>query len=143
VEFALIVPLFIGTLVGLFFVALMMYSYVTLQLAVSQGANTLIHNPGDTLYTIHSTVCNSAFAFAPGRLSVQVEPPDTSSVTCPPNPSAPGEGSAYGGWQSGISVSVTGIYTVALPSLSIPTTSGSIIIFGPVQLSAVSIMTFD
>jgi Flp pilus assembly protein TadG len=146
VEFAFIFPIFLGVFIGLVFFSLLFYSYVTLQLAVRQGSSLLVHNPQDTIYTIRSTVCNSAFAFAPAQLTVYVEPPDTnltcSATSCMCSTLNATEG-AYQGWQSGVSLAVTGYYTVPLPRVSIPTTSGSVVILGPIQISAKSVVTFD
>ena len=150
VEFAFIFPIFLGVFIGLVFFSLLFYSYVTLQLAVRQGASLLVHNPQDTIYTIRTTVCNSGFAFAPAQLTVYVEPPDT-NLTCSAthgcacstlNASDTTNG-VYQGWQSGVSLAVTGYYTVPLPRVSIPTTSGSVVILGPIQISAKSVVTFD
>jgi Flp pilus assembly protein TadG len=150
VEFAFIFPIFLGVFIGLVFFSLLFYSYVTLQLAVRQGASLLVHNPQDTIYTIRRTVCTSGFAFAPAQMTVYVEPPDTyptcsasSGCSCATlNPSDAANG-VYSGWESGVSFAVTGYYTVPLPNVSIPTTSGSVEILGPIQISAKSVVTFD
>jgi Flp pilus assembly protein TadG len=143
VEFAFIFPIFIGVFVGLVFFALLFYSYVTLQLAVREGASELVHHPLDTTYAIRRMVCDSGFSLAPAKLSVKVEPPDTAgtaAVLCSGLNTSEG---VYAGWQTGVSVSVTGYYTVPLPNVAIPTVSGSLLILGPMTISAQSIMTFD
>ncbi len=143
VEFALIFPVFLGAFIGLVFFSLLFYSYVTLQLAVREGASTLIHHPEYSIYQIRSEVCNSGFAFAPGNMSVKVEPPDSAGTPAASCSNLNTSEGPYTGWQSGISVAVTGFYTIPLPSISIPFTNSSIVYFSPIQIQAMSVMTFD
>jgi Flp pilus assembly protein TadG len=143
VEFALIFPIFLATFIGLASFSLLFYSYVTLQLAVRQGTSMLVHNPSNSIYSIRREVCNSGFAFAPGQMSVKVEPPDTAGTTASSCSSLNTSEGAYAGWQSGISVAVTGFYTIPLPRVAIPINGSDVVIFGPIPIQAVSIMTFD
>ena len=143
VEFAFMFPLFLGVFVGLVFFAILFYSYVTLQLAVREGASDLVHNPLATTYSIRRSVCNAGFSLAPATMSVKVEPPDAFGTAAAACSSLNGSEGVYSGWQSGVSFSITGFYTVPLPSVAIPTTSGSMLILGPITISAQSIMTFD
>ncbi len=147
-EFALVFPVFLGAFIGLVFFAMLFYSYVTLQLGVRQGASTLVHHPEYTIYAIRSAVCNSGFAFAPGQMYVKVEPPDLASapaVACSSlgTTDTPTNDPMYNGWQTGIAVGVTAYYTVPLPNVSIPIGATTVVIFKPIQIQAVSIMTFD
>jgi Flp pilus assembly protein TadG len=143
IEFALIFPVFLGVFIGLVFFSMLFYSYVTLQLAVREGASTLIHHPQYTIYAIRSQVCNSGFAFTPANLSVKVEPPDTASTPAQSCTSLNAGEGAYTAWQSGISVAVTGYYTVPLPSVAIPIGASTVEILRPIQIQAMSVMTFD
>lgn len=143
IEFALIFPLFLAVFIGLVYFSVLFYSYVTLQLAVRQGASALVHDPRTTIYSIRSDVCNAGFSFTRSQMSVKVEPPDTagtSPVSCASLD--PNEG-AYAGWASGVSVSVSGYYTVPLPNVSIPISGNSIVILAPIPIQAQSVMTIE
>jgi hypothetical protein len=149
VEFGLIFPVFLAAFLGLVMFSVIFFSFVTLQLAVREGASYLAHNPDATIYSVRQAVCGAGFAFSPATMYVRVEPPDSASYSgdeCSALPgisqTAPNE-IAYSGWQSGISFSVTGIYTVGLPTIKIPISGSSIVVLGPIKLTATSVMTFD
>jgi Flp pilus assembly protein TadG len=142
-EFALVLPVFLGAFFGLVFFSVLFYSYVTLQLAVREGASTLVHHPEQSIYSIRSEVCNSGFAFIRGQMSVKVEPPDTAGTAASSCASLNASEGPYTGWQTGIAVAVTGFYTVPLPNVSIPINGSSVVLFSPIQIQAMSVMTFD
>jgi Flp pilus assembly protein TadG len=126
VEFGLTVPLFLGLLFGLTAFSVIFYSYVTIALAVREGASSIVHNPKQTVSSIQTQVSSKSFALTQGSLSVTVEPTDNTQ------------------WISGAQVSVTAVYTVPLPIVSVPYFSGSSFrIMGPIPLTAVSVMTIE
>jgi Flp pilus assembly protein TadG len=143
IEFALIFPVFLAVFIGLVYFSILFYSYVTLQLAVRQGASALVHDPTQSIYSIRSDICNSGFAFIRSQMSVKVEPPDTAG-TAPTSCDHlnPNEG-PYTGFASGISVSVTGFYTVPLPNVSFALSGNTIVILAPIPIQAQSVMTIE
>lgn len=129
IEFALTFPLFLGVLIGLVGLAVLFYSYVTLQLAAREGASAIIHNTQLTPQQVQDIVRSMSISLDPSALNVQVEP-DTGDLNRDRIP--------------GTRVTVTVSYTVPLPSVSIPNFSGSSFrILGPLTISAVSNMTIE
>ncbi len=127
VEFAFVFPVFLGVLIGLASFALLFYSYLTMQLAVRQGASALVHDPThETVADIQNIVISNSFSLNASSLNVVVAPSDTSQ------------------WVSGAPVSVSASYTVPIPTVSIPMIgSGRVVLLGPIPISAVSVMTIE
>lgn len=140
VEFTLIFPVFIGILLGIAVFSILFYSYVTMQLAVREAASAVVHNPKKSVDEIRTIACNSGFALIRSSILVQVEPPDTTAVSCS-NPNT-GTG-APATWVSGGSVAVTAFYNVPIPTAKIPLPGGNTIRFGPIPIKAQSRMTIE
>ncbi len=114
-EFALTFPVVVLVLSGIAGFALLFYAYLTMQLAVRQGTNSIVHNPYQTVADVQSTVKNSMVTLDPTNVSIDVEPSDPSL------------------WVSGMHVSVSAYYTVTLPT-NPP---------GPIRFQAQSVMTIE
>lgn len=140
VEFTLMFPIFIGILLGIAVFSILFYSYVTMQLAVREAASAVVHNPKKSVDEIRTIACNSGFALIRSSILVQVEPPDTTAVSCS-NPNT-GTG-APATWVSGGSVAVTAFYNVPIPTANIPLPGGNAIRFGPIPIKAQSRMTIE
>ena len=143
VEFALIFPLFLGVLVGLALFAMMFYSYVTITMGAREGAHALVRNTRQPIYNVRLIACNTGFSLIRDQLKVKVEPPDnagTAAVSCASlNPS---EG-AYSGFVSGQTPAVSMFYTIPIPQISFPSPQGSTIIFRPISIQSISVMTIE
>jgi Flp pilus assembly protein TadG len=143
VEFALIFPLFLAVLVGLAIFSMIFYSYVTLTMAAREGASALVHNPRQTIYNVRLITCNSAFALIRDQVTVKVEPPDnvaTAAVSCASLNTSEG---AYGSFASQQTPVVSVFYTIPIPSMTIPSATGNLVIFSPITIKAVSVMTIE
>jgi hypothetical protein len=138
----------LGVLIGLFVFAILFYSYVTLHLAVREGANAIVHcpslncdtprlNDGTTKLTTIEHVCTlvrqKTFTLwgstgtgcaAAGGMTILVEPTSTAQ------------------WVTGAQVSVSAVYRVPLPTVTIPL-QGSAMRFGTIQIQAQSVMTIE
>ncbi|MBI5879826.1 MAG: pilus assembly protein [Chloroflexi bacterium] len=115
VEFALTFPVILMVLTFVLGFAVVFYSYVTMQMAVREGTNSIVHNPRQTTTQVQDTVRGYLVTLDPGQLTVVVEPSDPSS------------------WVSGAQVSVSGLYNVVLPVPAL----------GTFQLRTVSVMTIE
>jgi Flp pilus assembly protein TadG len=148
VEFAFVFPIFLGVLIGLMVFAILFYSYVTLHLAVREGASAIVHcpslncdtptlNDGSTKLRNIENICTlvrqKSFSLggtsgtgcsAQGGLTILVEPTNTAQ------------------WVTGAQVSVSAVYLVPLPTVTIPL-QGSAMRFGTIQIQAQSVMTIE
>jgi len=115
VEFALTFPIILMVLLFVVGFALVFYSYVTLQMAVREGTNSIVHNPRQTTAAVETTVRGYVVTLDQSQLTVLVEPASPSS------------------WGPGAQVSVSGLYNVVLPVSAL----------GTFQLRAVSVMTIE
>lgn len=143
VEFALILPLFLAILFGLAFSAMIFYSYVTLTMASREGARAVVGNPKITMYNARLTACNTAFALVRSSVTVKIEPPDTFSTTPASCASLNTAEGAYNGYVADMRVAVTTFYTIPIPSITIPGVGNSTVLFGPLTIQSVSVMTID
>lgn len=139
IEFAFAFPIFLGVLIGLMSFALLFYSYVTLQLAVREGANAIVHCPSlncDTprlnngnkltsISDIQTYVKEKSFSLNIGQINVLIEPSNTSQ------------------WVTGTQVSVSAAYNVPLPTVSIPMQGNGTLRLGTIQIQAQSVMTIE
>jgi Flp pilus assembly protein TadG len=126
VEFTLMFPIFLAVLIGLVGFSLLFYSYATLQLAVREGTSAIVHDPrNQTTTSIQNLVRSRSFALDPSQLSILVEPTDSSQ------------------WISGVQVSVSAVYYVPLPTVSVPMGGRAVFLLGPIPIKAVSIMTIE
>lgn len=83
VEFALMLPIFILVFIGLFGIAIMLFSFVTAQNAAREGARYIIANPAATTNQINTQICAVTAGFGSpsacankitnGELTVMVE----------------------------------------------------------------------
>ncbi len=126
VEFAFVVPVFLGVLIGLAVTSILFYSYVTLHLAVREGASAIVHDPrNQTVTAIQNLVRSKSFSLDQNQLSVLVEPSDKTL------------------WVSGVQVSVSASYNVPLPEVTIPLIGSGAITFGSIPIRAQSVMTIE
>ncbi len=140
VEFTLMFPIFIGILLGMAVFSILFYSYVTMQLAVREATSAIVHNPQKSVDEIRTIACNSGFALIRNSISVQVEPPDTTAISC----ANPNTGTAAPAtWIPGGSVAVSAFYHVPIPTANIPLPGGNAIRFGPIPIKAQSRMTIE
>ena len=115
VEFALMLPILLMVIFGVAGFAALFYAYLTLNLAVREGASSLVHNPKQTVSAIQTTVLSRTVTLDQSQVRVDVQPSDPTQ------------------WLSGVSVGVTGFYTVSTP----------IAAYGPIHFQAQSIMTIE
>jgi Flp pilus assembly protein TadG len=115
VEFALMLPILLMVIFAVGGFAILFYSYETLNLAVREGASSLVHNPKQTVSAVQATVLSTMATLDPTQIRIDVQPSDPAT------------------WLSGVSVAVTGFYTVGTP----------IAAYGPIQFQAQSIMTIE
>lgn len=140
-EFAFMLPVFLMVFVGLASVSLLLFSYVTAQLAVREGASALVRDPTQSIYQIRTIVCNNAFAFDKSQIStiVNPSPKNATLVQCTNLDSTEGAYPYTLGTQVGVSI----FYNVPLPTVSLPVASGGTnqVLFRPIQIYALSLMT--
>lgn len=115
IEFALVIPILLAILYFVTAFSVVFYAYVTMQMAVREGTNAVVHNPRQTVSQIQNTVRSYVVTLDQGQLNVIVEPADPSL------------------WLPGVQVSVSGIYTVNLPIQAL----------GPIQFKTTSVMTIE
>jgi Flp pilus assembly protein TadG len=140
VEFTLMFPIFLAVVLGLATFSILFYSYVTMQLAVREAASAAVHNPKQSVDAIRTVACDSSFSLIKSSLLVQVEPPDTTAVSC----SNPNTGtSAPATWVPGGSIAVKLSYSVPMPSATISLPGGALVRFGPIPITAQSRMTIE
>lgn len=140
VEFTLMFPIFIGIIIALAMFSILFYSYLTMQLAVREATVYAVEHPKDMVDTVRTIACNSSFALNKNDLTIQVEPPDTTAVSC----SNPNQGTnAPNTWVSGGTIAVTAVYNVPLPATNIPVPGGGTLRFGPIPITAKSKLTIE
>jgi Flp pilus assembly protein TadG len=115
VEFALMLPILLMVMFAIGGFAVLFYAYLTLNLAVREGASSLVHNPKQTVSTVQATVLSTMATLDPSQIRVDVQPSDPAT------------------WLSGVSIAVTGFYTVGTPLAA----------YGPIKFQAQSIMTIE
>lgn len=126
VEFALTVPLFIAIFLGFILFAMIFYSYLTVTLASREGASSLVRDPKQTVTDIQNRVRSTSISLDPNALSIKVEPSSTAD------------------WLPGVKINVTAVYTVPIPSISIPNLKGPAYkFFGPLPVTSTSVMTIE
>jgi Flp pilus assembly protein TadG len=128
VEFAFVFPIFLGVLIGLMSFAILFYSYVTIQLAVREGASAIVHDPKHQYINgtggIKELVISKSFSLNTSQLTVVVNPTETQ-------------------WVSGAQVTVLAAYYVPLPTVNVPVLGNGTIRLGTIQISAQSVMTIE
>lgn len=138
VEFAFMFPIFLGVLVGLMAFSILFYSYVTLQLAVREGAGVIVRcpslncdtprlnngNPIRTIEDVRTYIREKSFALNIGQMNILIEPSSQSQ------------------WVVGVQVSVSATYNVPLPQVAIPM-QNSTLRLGTIQIYAQSVMTIE
>lgn len=138
VEFAFMFPIFLGVLIGLMSFAILFYSYVTLQLAVREGAGVIVRcpslncdtprlnngNPIRTIEDVRTYIREKSFALNIGQLNILIEPSSQSQ------------------WVIGAQVSVSASYSVPIPEVAIPM-QNSTLRLGRIQIQAQSVMTIE
>ena len=115
VEFALTLPILLMVMFAIGGFAILFYSYLTLNLAVREGASSLVHNPKQTVSAVQSTVLSTMATLDPSQIRIDVQPSDPAT------------------WRSGVSVAVTAFYTVGTPLAA----------YGPIHFQAQSVMTIE
>lgn len=126
VEFAFTIPMFLAILLGFLGFGLILYSYLTVTLASREGARALIYDPSMTVAQVQQRVRDTSISLDRNALTVLVEPNDRTQ------------------WVSRTKISVTAVYTVPLPTVSIPNLRGpAFTLFSPIPVTAVSVMTIE
>jgi Flp pilus assembly protein TadG len=115
VEFALMLPILLMVIFAVGGFAVLFYSYLTLNLAVREGASSLVHNPKQTVSQVQGTVLSTMATLDPSQIRIDVQPSDPTT------------------WLAGVSVAVTGFYTVTTPLAA----------YGPIHFQAQSVMTIE
>jgi len=130
VEFTLAVPVFLGVFLGLAAMALIFFAYLTVTLASREGASAIIHNPQITCTGVRNAVFSAINWVPSNRLQVTPEP----ACDAQDKPT----------WVSGMKITVTAVFTVPVPTFSIPDFRGNrIVMFGPFPVRGISNMTVD
>ena len=142
VEFALMLPFLLVTMVGLAGFSLLFYSYVTAELGVREAASSAIRNPLQTADAVRTTACNAGINLVKSDMYVRVEPPDASNAQISCSSPAIGTGTPSA-WVTGAPVAVTIVYTVPIPTISFWLNGNSIVLLAPVTISAQSKMTIE
>ncbi|MCX7839521.1 MAG: pilus assembly protein [Anaerolineae bacterium] len=138
VEFAFMFPIFLGVLIGLMSLAILFYSYVTLHLAVREGAGVIVRcpslncdtprlnngNPIRTIEDVRTYIREKSFSLNVGQMNILIEPTSQSQ------------------WVVGVQVSVSASYSVPLPEVAIPM-QNSTLRLGRIQIQAQSVMTIE
>ncbi len=139
IEFAFAFPIFLGVLIGLMSFAILFYSFVTLNLAVREGAGVIVRCPSlncDTprlnngnkitsVADVQTYVKEKSFSLNVGQINVLIEPSNQAQ------------------WVIGAQVSVSAAYYVPLPTVSIPMQGNSTLRLGTIQIQAQSVMTIE
>jgi len=139
VEFAFAFPIFLAVLIGLMAFGILFYSYVTLNLAVREGAGVIVRCPslncdtprlnnGNRITSVEDVktfVKEKSFSLATGQINVLVEPTDRNQ------------------WVVGVQVSVSADYSVPLPTVNIPMLGNGTVRLGTIQIRAQSVMTIE
>jgi hypothetical protein len=126
VEFALILPFLLVIIIGIMGFTLLFFSYVTMQNAVREGTSAIVHKTQQiTVAEVRQIVISATVTLDRDSMHIDISPNDPSA------------------WNSGVRVSVSGYYTVPLPTITIPTLNGSIEVIRPFQIHADSIMTIE
>ena len=134
VEFTLMFPIFLAVFIGLMGVSLIFYSYITLQLAVREGTNAIVHDPqGQTIQSITNLVKAKTFSFNPNAITVVIYPDDTTVADTAPQP----------GWTVDRPISIQATYTVPFPTVNMALPGGATLRLGPIPISATSKMTIE
>lgn len=137
VEFAFMFPIFLGVLIGLMAFSILFYSYVTLNLAVREGAGVIVRcpslncdtprlnngNPIRTIEDIRTYIREKSFSLNIGQMNILIEPSQSQ-------------------WVVGAQVSVSASYNVPLPQVAIPM-QNSTLHLGTIQIYAQSVMTIE
>jgi len=115
VEFALMLPILLMVMFAVGGFAILFYAYLTLNLAVREGASSLVHNPKQSVSSVQATVLSTMATLDPSQIRIDVQPSDPAI------------------WLSGVSIAVTGFYTVSTPLAA----------YGPIKFQAQSVMTIE
>jgi Flp pilus assembly protein TadG len=115
VEFALILPILLMVMFAVVGFAVLFYSYLTMNLAVREGASSIVHNPKQTVSAVQATVLDSMATLDRSQVQIDVQPSDPRQ------------------WLSGVTIAVTGFYTVSTPVAA----------SGPIHFQAQSVMTIE
>ena len=126
VEFALTLPIFVGLMVGFFYVVILLYSQVTLTNAARVGTTYLVRQPLATDQEVEALVRANLGALDQTALTITIAPPVRERV---PN----------------VQVYVSLRYRVPFPQLSIPNLGGGqpVVLVGPLTLMADSTMNVE
>ena len=115
VEFAMMLPILLMVIFGVGGFAALFYAYLTMNLAVREGASSVVHNPRQTLSDVQTTILSRTATLDQSQIRIDISPSDPTQ------------------WLSGVSIGVTGFYTVNTP----------IAAYGPIRFQAQSIMTIE
>jgi Flp pilus assembly protein TadG len=129
VEFSLMLPILLVVVIGLSYVCVLFFSYLTLQSAVREGAYKIVTNgKNETDSTIQDWVRTKSFAL--------------SNVTVVTTPSQPTTSDTA--WSTPrIRITVEAWYTVPFPTVAIPLPGNGTARMGPIRIYAKSNMTTE
>jgi hypothetical protein len=131
VEFAFVFPILIAVLIGVIYVSIVFYSFLTVQLAVREGASAIVHNP--TYWAQEGLGCDIN-CYIRSRCFALVTDPSKFLITITPPKNQ---------WAMNIPVYVQAIYYIPLPNITIPFPGGGKFQFGEIPIKASSQMTID
>jgi Flp pilus assembly protein TadG len=129
VEFALMLPILLAVIIGLTYICVLFFSYLTLQSAVREGAYTIITDgKNQTDATIQALVASKSFALS-----------NVTVVTTPSQPTTSGTA-----WSTPrIRITVEAWFTVPFPTVAIPLPGNATARVGPIRIYAKSNMTTE
>ena len=125
IEFAMTLPVTLLVIFSLIGFAYLFYAYATMNLAVRDAANYIVHNAD-----CNNTSVNDAAVRTQVRSSMVTLDPNSVGIDIyPSNPNPP----TNCAWLSGVRVSVTGYFTLSMPIEAL----------GTVQFQAQSVMSIE
>jgi hypothetical protein len=131
VEFAFVFPILIGVLIGVIYVSIIFFSYLTVQLAVREGASAIVHNP--TYWSQTSLSCDIDCYIRSRCFTLETDASRFLITVTPPKDQ----------WAMNIPVYVQAVYYIPLPQITIPFPGGGQLRLGEIPIKASSQMTID
>ena len=129
VEFALMLPILLVVIIGLVYICVLFFSYLTLQSAVREGAYTIVTDgKNQTDSTIQDLVRANSFALSNVTVATTPSQPTTSDTA----------------WSTPrIRITVEAWFTVPFPTIAIPLPNNATARMGPLRIYAKSNMTTE
>ena len=129
VEFTLMLPILLTVIIGMSYVCILFFSYLTMQSAVREGAYAIITDgKNQTDSTIQALVRTKSFALSNVTVATTPSQPTTSDTT----------------WSTPrIRITVEAWYTIPFPTVAIPLPGNATARIGPIRIYAKSNMTTE